>query len=82
MIPQTQADLEEHLVEQIQFLESSAASFDSGFESESKRLATTLRVLLHETNRSHSLLDQLGKKATLKFFDTAYPVDPDNKATL
>ncbi len=37
----TMEELEEALSEQVQFLTSSAESFDSGFEGEAKRLAVT-----------------------------------------
>ncbi|MFJ5956563.1 hypothetical protein ACIQC5_11475 [Paenarthrobacter sp. NPDC092416] len=44
------------LVEQLEFLDSSCAAYDSGSRSEAKRLATTVRVLLHDTKQSTSLL--------------------------
>lgn len=59
--PITPSELQAHLEQQLGFLERSAASFDEGYESEAKRLAATLRVLLHDTTKSHSLLGQLGK---------------------
>jgi len=37
----------EHFREQIGFLQNSADAFDSGNESKAKRLALTLRILLH-----------------------------------
>lgn len=71
------ADLELHLDEQLGFLERSATAYDQGYEDEAKRLAVTLRVLLHETLQSHSLLGQLGlRKGT--FIDTALPIDTEN----
>lgn len=73
-------ELEAHLDEQLAFLESSCNSFDTGFEGEAKRLAVSLRVLLHDTKHSKSLLGQLNKKAA-KFRDTAFEFDPDNKLT-
>lgn len=76
----TTAELEELLLEQLQFLEASAESFDRGFEGEAKRLAVAVRVLLHDTAASHSLLGQLGKKAVL-FSDTALPDTPGNETT-
>jgi hypothetical protein len=48
------------LREQLKFLRTSAREFDRGNEAESKRLATTLRVLFHNTNHSKSLFHQLG----------------------
>ena len=63
-------DLESHLREQIEFLKRSTKSYDEGFESEGKRIAVVLRVLLHDTNQSLSLLNQLRFKNIL-FHDTA-----------
>jgi hypothetical protein len=74
----TPQDLEELLAEQIQFLEASATAFDQGFEGEAKRLAVTARVLLHDTDRSHALLDQINKKPAL-FWDTALPNEAGNQ---
>ncbi len=71
---QSREELEEHLREQLGFLKSSCEAFDQGNEAEAKRLATTLRLLLHETVRSRSLLGQLGKLDG-KFFDTAHPLN-------
>jgi hypothetical protein len=76
----TVQDLEAHLDEQLAFLEASACSFDNGFEGEAKRLATTMRVLLHDTRQSHSLVGQLGKK-NARFADTALPLNPANLLT-
>jgi hypothetical protein len=70
----TSTDLQAHLDEQLGFLERSAAAFDQGYEDEAKRLAVTLRVLLHETTQSHSLLVQLGRRHGA-FLDTALPPD-------
>jgi len=70
-------ELNNFLKEQIEFLIASSRSFDSGFESESKRLATTIRVLLHDTKVSNSLLKQLNKKS-IKFFSHAGKVKKGN----
>ncbi|MDH5596502.1 MAG: SEC-C domain-containing protein [Candidatus Peregrinibacteria bacterium] len=59
--PLTQEDLEKHLTEQIQLLQLSAESFDKGFDAEAKRMAVGIRILLHESKSSHSLLGQLNK---------------------
>lgn len=64
------------LGEHVDFLKASATAFDSGFEAEAKRLAVSLRVLLHDTNSSHALLDQLDIKNKLKFLETSAPMDP------
>ncbi|MBA7524738.1 hypothetical protein ES705_16880 [subsurface metagenome] len=67
---QTHDDFKEHLKEQIQFLLNSVDSFDNGFENEAKRIAVRLRVLLHDTRKSTSLLTHLNRKNIL-FYDTA-----------
>jgi len=72
-IPQTSERLRDHLKEQVSFLCRSASSFDTGYEDEAKRLAHILRVLLHDTSQSHSLLEQLGYLKRLMFRDTAIP---------
>jgi hypothetical protein len=76
--PLTSTELQAHLSEQIGFLEASAAAFDLGFDGEAKRLALTLRVLLHDTAQSHSLLGQLDLK-NREFIDTALKLDPANR---
>jgi hypothetical protein len=48
--------------EQIQFLARSSELFDRGYEDEALRLATTLRIVFHDTNNSTSLLTHLGLK--------------------
>ena len=68
----------QNVKESITFLEASASAFDNGYEAEAKRLAVTLRVLLHDTNQSHSLLGLLGVKLTMSFTDTAAPILPGN----
>jgi hypothetical protein len=68
-ITRTNEDLLQLLGEQIEFLKSSVAAFDAGSEIEAKRIATIIRVLLHDTNQSKSLLGQLGMK-NKKFLTT------------
>ncbi len=75
--PITTTELQAHLTEQIGFLERSAAAFDVGFDGEAKRLAGTLRTLLHDTGQSHSVLKQLDLK-NRNFVDTAFVLDPTN----
>ena len=58
-VPQTNEMLQNHFNEQVSFLCRSTSSFDSGYEDEAKRLAHILRLLLHNTKQSRSLLDQL-----------------------
>ena len=65
------------LKEQIAFLNTSCSVFDSGGEHESKRIATTIRVLVHDTKNSVSLLKQLEYKDSLRFLDSSLPIDPE-----
>lgn len=71
-----QTELEEDLQKQIRFLESSCSLYDAGDEGEALRIATTLRVLVHDTGKSHSLLGLLKLKSTMKFLDSGAPIDP------
>ena len=77
---QTQQELLDHLREQLHFLGTSAASFDRGFEGEAKRLAATVRVLVHDTKKSKSLLHLLGLKQAIRMYNTADPFDSRNLA--
>ena len=83
-IRRTPEALREQLREQYGFLQRSAAAYDSGFEGEALRLAATLRVLLHDSVSSRSLLGQLQVKDGLRFEDTALYPGPglDQKAGL
>ncbi len=64
------------LHEQRAFLEASATSYDDGNESEAKRLAVTVRVLVYDHRRNVSLLTHLGVKDQLGYVDTAIGVPP------
>lgn len=68
-IPQSNAELCEHLKEQVSFLRRSAASYDDGFFGEAKRLAVVMRVLLHDTAKSTALLSLLQIKSRLRYYD-------------
>ena len=74
---QTAEELQEHLNDQMAFLASSAKSFDEGFEGESKRIATAIRVLVHDTKHSKSILSQLDLKDR-SFWNTCDPENYDN----
>ncbi|MBI9075694.1 MAG: hypothetical protein JEZ02_09810 [Desulfatibacillum sp.] len=71
-------NLLECLFNQIAFLESSAKAFDEGELREAIRMATQVRVLMHETRNSKSLLGQLNVRHTLKYNDTSAPYRPDD----
>lgn len=55
---------------QLGFLERSCTTFDAGDADEAIRIAVTLRVLLHDTPQSTSLLTHLGIKSSLMYIDT------------
>lgn len=77
-VKQTKKELRSHLEENLGFLSASAASFDAGHLGEAKRLAVSIRVLLHDTKNSKSLLGLLGWKQGFSFLDTAHDYDPKN----
>lgn len=58
------------LKEQIANLEVSAARYDAGWPAEANRLAVTVRVLVHDTARSKSLLKQMGVKEQMRWLDS------------
>lgn len=75
-IKQSHSDLKLLLKENLEFLRSSAIAFDSGNLAEAKRMAVQIRVLLHDTKESKSLLTQLGWKQDLRYLDTAMNYNP------
>ncbi|MBT2647187.1 hypothetical protein J7E52_10710 [Bacillus sp. ISL-34] len=74
-LSQTRDELLEHLREQLQFIQLSMNSYDNGFEGEAKRLSMAIRILVHDTNDSHSLLQILGIKKSLQYFSYLEPTD-------
>lgn len=66
-------DLEREFEEQLELLQTSVEAFDKGKFPEAKRIATSLRIFVHDTGASTSLLKQLNKKNGL-FLDTAMPL--------
>ena len=49
-------------------------NFDKGDDSEAKRIAVHVRTLLHDTQKSQSLLKLLDMKDTMSFFDSSTEV--------
>ena len=74
---QTKDELKSHLREQIEFLKRSSQAYDEGYTSEAKRLTVPIRLLLHDTQKSTSLLTLLKKKDIL-FYDTSLDYTPNN----
>lgn len=58
---------------QMEFLMRSADSYDRGYVDEGSRIAVSLRILLHETARSTSLLTLLGAKR-ISLLSTVAPI--------
>jgi hypothetical protein len=79
-IPQSRDDLLRHLREQVGFLRASCRAVDEGNIAEGRRIAVTLRLLLHDTAKSSSLLSQLGMKGN-PFFGTAGEILPGQLLT-
>mgnify|MGYP001266247748 CR=1 FL=1 len=75
---QTKDDLVNHLREQYGFLGVSAELYDSGVEAEAKRMASTIRTLVHDTDSSQSLLGLLGYKNRMHFVAQNYTHKPWN----
>ena len=79
-IPHERKELEDALIEQLQFLRSECSLFDGGMVAVGKKIALTLRILLHSKRKnSQALLDQLGLHDS-GFVSTAAPLDPLNIA--
>ena len=53
-------DFKAHLAKQLRFLERSCKSYDAGFTDEAVRIATVIRVIIHQTGTSTPLLKHLG----------------------
>lgn len=77
---QSTEELEAHLRDHLEFLRASAEGYDAGFDAEAKRLAVSVRVLAHDTDKSHSLLGQLGR-LNQPFLSTSIVHDPRNVST-
>ncbi|MFD9668531.1 hypothetical protein ACFWAY_44330 [Rhodococcus sp. NPDC059968] len=57
----SQSRFDQKFAEQIGYLQRSAKHYDDGHEDEALRLATSLRVLLHDTPASISLFNHTGR---------------------
>jgi hypothetical protein len=66
------------LEEQVRFLRTSAEAYDNGFHAEAKRMAATIRILVHDTrDNNRSLLGQLDLKK-IQFYDGGLEIDSRN----
>jgi hypothetical protein len=66
----------DHLATQLRFIERSCQHFDAGDEAEAQRIATSLRVIFHQTDRSTSLLTHLGATGISMLSTACSPVSP------
>ncbi len=66
----TDRSLADQLRRQIGFMQRSADMYDNGYDDESIRIATAIRVLVHDTRSSTSLFTMLGVKASLTLLST------------
>jgi hypothetical protein len=78
VVARTRDELLAFLDELIGDLDRSNEAFDAGHLGEAKRMATSVRVLFHQTKISHALINQLGLENTLTWVDTAGIPDPSN----
>lgn len=77
-VKQTKKELLSHIEDIIGFIDASSVAFDAGKTGEAKRLAVSIRVLLHDTKTSKSLLGLLGWKGGHSFLNSAIPYNPKN----
>lgn len=72
-------ELKEYWDDQINFLIREVNEFDNGSENEARRIASCLRILLHETKYSKSLVRQIG--INLIYFSSSSFYNPANLLT-
>jgi hypothetical protein len=70
-------DLPELLAEHLDWLHASAERFDLGKVSEAKRIATSIRSLVHTTDASASLLSQMKLRESMSWRSSVEMVRPD-----
>ncbi len=75
-VPLTNTELLCQLKDQIPFLKASTNSYDNGFAGEAKRLALSIRILVHVKKTFTALLVQLDKKNS--YYNLAYDYKPHN----
>lgn len=70
--PVTKDELDTHLHDQLDFLESAAIEFDSrGKTNRAKQMAGIIRTLVHQTKHSRSLIKQVGLES--RFYMSSSP---------
>ncbi|MDF0377710.1 hypothetical protein [Methylophilus sp. YYY-1] len=68
--PRTQQEILNSFNHNCDYLYRSCRAFDAGMENEAIRLSSTLRTLLHQTNKSNSILNQMNKLRSLNYVDS------------
>lgn len=68
-------DFRAHLQRQLDFLQRSGAAYDAGCRDETYRIATAIRVLIHNTEHSISLLHHLDAES-VPLLSTTEPASP------
>ena len=58
------------------YIRRSCEAYDRGHKDEAIRIATALRVLMHDTRRSVSILEHLKVKGIMRLNSTCYPPPP------
>lgn len=66
-------DLFSHLQRQLDFIDRSCDAYDRGYPDEAIRIAQQVRVLIHQTSKSTSLLTQLGA-TQIRLLTTVPPI--------
>jgi hypothetical protein len=69
-VPRSRDDLDRQLASQFRFLVGDCSAYDAGGIDYSRRVALGLRILVHDTRMSKSLLGQLGFLRGMRFLDT------------
>ena len=72
----------EQLAAHLRFIERSCQAFDAGDEAEVQRIATSVRVICHQTGRSTSLLAHLGATGISMLSTTDSPLGPGGQSNL
>lgn len=72
-------ELKMHWNDQLDFIRKSIKAFDSGDEKEARRLAICLRVLLHQTTKSDSLIRQRNLTNNFYFWSSSGLYIPTNE---
>jgi len=79
-VKQTKEELKDQLDQQLQFLKNSFTLYDNGSFVEAKRIASTVRLLIHQTEKSSSLISLITEDS-LVFEDISFDYNEANRTT-